>query len=40
VLNPDGGFITFAGDAGDGRGYILEPDIEAMRAFAAEHLVD
>ncbi|HET7521122.1 MAG TPA: LCP family protein [Candidatus Limnocylindria bacterium] len=40
VLEPDDGFMTFAGDAGDGRGYILEPNIEAMRAFAAEHLVD
>jgi anionic cell wall polymer biosynthesis LytR-Cps2A-Psr (LCP) family protein len=28
-------FIVFEGDRGDGRGYILEPDIEAMRAFAA-----
>ena len=24
--------ITFEGDRGDGRGYILEPDVEAIRA--------
>ncbi|HEX2194759.1 MAG TPA: LCP family protein [Candidatus Limnocylindria bacterium] len=29
VLGPE--FITFEGDAGDGRGYILVPDVEAMR---------
>jgi hypothetical protein len=23
--------ITFEGDRGDGRGYILEPDVEAIR---------
>jgi LCP family protein required for cell wall assembly len=40
VLDPEDGFITFAGDRGDGRGYILEPDIDAMRAFAAKHFVD
>jgi LCP family protein required for cell wall assembly len=40
VLDPDDGFITFAGDKGDGRGYILEPDIDAMRKFAAKHLTD
>jgi LCP family protein required for cell wall assembly len=40
VLDPDGGFITQAGDLGDGRGYILVPNIEAMRAFAAKHLAD
>lgn len=28
-------FIVSEGDSGDGRGYVLEPDIEAMRAFAA-----
>ncbi len=39
VLQPPE-FITFEGDAGDGRGYILVPDIEAIRAFAAEHLGD
>jgi LCP family protein required for cell wall assembly len=26
-------FITFEGDRGDGRGYILQPDIEKIRAF-------
>jgi len=40
VLDPDDGFISFAGDKGDGRGYVLEPDIDAMRAFAARHLKD
>jgi polyisoprenyl-teichoic acid--peptidoglycan teichoic acid transferase len=40
VLDPSDGFMTFAGDRGDGRGYVLEPDIDAMRRFAAEHLVD
>jgi LCP family protein required for cell wall assembly len=40
VLDPDHGFITGAGDFGDGRGYILLPDIDAMRAFAAEHLAE
>jgi LCP family protein required for cell wall assembly len=39
VLGPPE-FITFEGDRGDGRGYILEPDIEAMRAFVAEHIGD
>jgi hypothetical protein len=39
VLEPPE-FITFEGDRGDGRGYILEPDIEAMRAFVAEHIGD
>ena len=24
--------ITFEGDRGDGRGYVLEPDVEAIRA--------
>lgn len=28
--------ITFEGDRGDGRGYILEPDVEAIRAAVAE----
>jgi polyisoprenyl-teichoic acid--peptidoglycan teichoic acid transferase len=28
--------ITFEGDRGDGRGYILEPDVEAIRARVAE----
>lgn len=35
VLRPPE-FITFEGDAGDGRGYILLPDVEAIRAYAAE----
>lgn len=39
VLQPPE-FITFEGDAGDGRGYVLIPDVEAIRAFAAEHLAD
>lgn len=39
VLGPPE-FITYEGDRLDGRGYILEPDIEAMRAFAAEHIGD
>jgi LCP family protein required for cell wall assembly len=32
VLQPPD-YITFEGDRGDGRGYILEPDIEKIRAF-------
>ncbi|HET7141717.1 MAG TPA: LCP family protein [Candidatus Limnocylindria bacterium] len=40
VLDPNHGFITFAGDQGDGRGYVLEPNIDAMRQFAARHLRD
>lgn len=39
VLEPPE-FISFEGDAGDGRGYVLLPDLEAIRAFAAEHLAD
>jgi LCP family protein required for cell wall assembly len=31
IQPPD--FITFEGDRGDGRGYVLEPDIEKIRAF-------
>ncbi|HEX6140918.1 MAG TPA: LCP family protein [Candidatus Limnocylindria bacterium] len=34
VLQPPE-FIPFEGDAGDGRGYILEPDVEAIRDYAA-----
>jgi LCP family protein required for cell wall assembly len=34
VLQPPE-FITFEGDNGDGRGYILIPDVEAIRAYAA-----
>ena len=30
VIKPP--LITFEGDRGDGRGYILEPDVEAIRA--------
>ena len=33
VLNPEDGFILDEGDFGDGRGYILIPDIEKMRRF-------
>ena len=40
VLNPDDGFILDEGDFGDGRGYILIPDIEKMRQFAQRHLAD
>jgi LCP family protein required for cell wall assembly len=40
VLDPDDGFITGAGDFGDGRGYILLPDIDAIRAFAAKRLAE
>jgi LCP family protein required for cell wall assembly len=40
VLGPDDGFITDAGDFGDGRGYILLPNIDLMRQFAAEHLAE
>ncbi len=39
VLRPPD-FISFEGDRGDGRGYVLEPDIDAIRAFAADHLAD
>lgn len=38
VFNPDDGFIEREGDFGDGRGYVVIPNIDAMRAFAAEHL--
>ena len=40
VLNPDDGFIVDEGDFGDGRGYILIPDIEKMRQFAQRHVAD
>jgi LCP family protein required for cell wall assembly len=40
VLNPQDGFITDEGDFGDGRGYILLPNIDLMRQFAAEHLAE
>jgi LCP family protein required for cell wall assembly len=34
VIQPP--LITYAGDKGDGRGYILEPDVEAIRAEVQE----
>jgi LCP family protein required for cell wall assembly len=34
VIEPP--LITFEGDRGDGRGYILEPDVEALRAEVRE----
>jgi anionic cell wall polymer biosynthesis LytR-Cps2A-Psr (LCP) family protein len=40
VFNPQDGFISDEGDFGDGRGYILLPDIDRMREFAAEHLAE
>jgi LCP family protein required for cell wall assembly len=40
VFNPQDGFILDEGDFGDGRGYILIPDIEQMRRFAEHHLAD
>lgn len=40
VFNPQDGFIVDEGDFGDGRGYILIPDIEQMRRFAERHLTD
>ena len=40
VFNPEDGFILDEGDFGDGRGYILIPDIEKMRRFAQRHLAD
>jgi len=40
VFNPQDGFVLREGDLGDGRGYVIIPDIEAMRAFAAEHLAE
>jgi LCP family protein required for cell wall assembly len=39
VLQPTE-FITFEGDAGDGRGYILVPDVEAIRDLAARTIGD
>ena len=39
VLQPPE-FITFEGDQGDGRGYILIPDVEAIRSFAQEELAE
>jgi polyisoprenyl-teichoic acid--peptidoglycan teichoic acid transferase len=40
VFNPQGGYIVDEGDFGDGRGYILIPDVEKMRQFAQRHLAD
>jgi polyisoprenyl-teichoic acid--peptidoglycan teichoic acid transferase len=37
VLKPPQ-FITFEGDRGDGRGYILEPDVETIRAYVKEQI--
>ena len=37
VLQPPD-YITFEGDRGDGRGYILEPDIEKIRAFVQDEI--
>ena len=39
VLGPPR-FIVFEGDRGDGRGYILEPDAEAMRRFVQRTIGD
>jgi LCP family protein required for cell wall assembly len=33
-------FISYEGDRGDGRGYILEPDVEAIRAYVAATITD
>jgi LCP family protein required for cell wall assembly len=32
--------ITFEGDRGDGRGYVVEPDVEAIRSEIGERLAD
>jgi LCP family protein required for cell wall assembly len=40
VLSPQDGFVLQAGDLGDGRGYVIVPDIDAIRAFVADHLRD
>ncbi len=39
VLGPPD-YITFEGLADDGRGYIIQPNIEAIRAFIAQHITD
>ncbi len=39
VLKPPR-FITFEGDRGDGRGYVLEPDVDAIRAYVKAQLAD
>ncbi len=33
-------FISFAGDRGDGRGYVLIPDLTAIRSYVAAQLAD
>ncbi len=38
VIEPP--LITFAGDRGDGRGYVLEMDVEAIRAEVQELIGD
>ena len=38
VIEPP--LITFEGDRKDGRGYILEPDVEAIRAEVSELIGD
>jgi anionic cell wall polymer biosynthesis LytR-Cps2A-Psr (LCP) family protein len=40
VLDPTGGYTLDTGDQGDGRGWVIIPNVEAMRAFAAEHLAE
>ncbi len=39
VLGPEE-YILFEDDRGDGRGYVIELDIEAIRAFVAQHITD
>lgn len=39
VLGPPD-YILFEGDRGDGRGYIIQPNIEAIRAFIARHITE
>ena len=36
----DAEFHTFEGISDDGRGYVIIPDIEAIRAFIAQHITD
>ena len=38
VIEPP--LITFEGDRGDGRGYILEPDVDAIRAAVGDLIAD
>ncbi len=37
VLGPPR-FVSFEGDRGDGRGYLVEPNIEAIRAYVQKHI--